>query len=816
MAKFSLSKALHRKKRFQTISLIVGPIALIAALSFFVFNNPKSLQAAVIINGTDATIDGGNTTTFVVDSNGNVYQQPTYKFTDTDLNTSSNEVDFRYYSYLATPVYCNGAVCNVKSKSLTIRNGMVLMEGTQSLKNLYIESTGSVSQPFADRTGMINKPIYTDDYWGIRFTGFLKIPANSVYYLSSDSDVKDSVQIEYLNSSTVDATDSKNNWSSIYIDANDVSKTAWSNGEKRNLTIGDYVSGGQYPALTNDSSTEDKWVPIRFSFAKGLDKAKFGIKYEIYDYYHSGDYSGFFPDKQFKIDSGYLGLGRVYGVSANGTPEKTTPGLMNFEYFVSKDGASFVSSNFGNAVKTVESKNIDIKTILGSNYGYIGGSGNTFQLAYNDSSQLASPIADSIAMTHRIIASRHSAYNLNTSLFSATVSSWPTMFQSVDNQSRRIDAGLTLNIDNELRIDGEKGINLTGTGYPGWANEFYTASDYLTITAAKNVGGGPGGGESSSILGGGASFARKGGSVSTDLSAVNYGSGKVTYDDASEVISKNSLGSGGGSSGKNLGGSGGGAIKVISKKATINAKSAIAANGNGGMLIDTIKSVTGGSGGKIVVKSDELALGSNIDSGALKNEIFNADGYGNSGTEGIQNCSGGSGGYIVVAYNITNDAVIIAKNYSFRLHLTGGPGLLGGSLSNNIYGGEAGVLSVVTKSSLETISIKKWLLPLDRPTPNSPPNPNFNPYALQFKDKIRVNLIISGAVPGFEAAVEDEVLKVISSNESCKPIDGSIGVPNNSVLLNSGYDAINNKVYWNLVPNGADPVTVYYDCQVTN
>ncbi|MEI6499266.1 MAG: hypothetical protein WCO23_04850, partial [bacterium] len=538
MAKSSLSRALQRKKRLQIWSIAIGFLSLIAVFGILIFNNPRSLKAAVIINGTDAIIDGGNSTTFVVDTNGNVYQQPDFKFTDNELNTPNNEVDFRNYSYLSTPIQCGDVVCNIKGKSLTIRNGMVLMEGVQNLKNLYVEKTASISQPFADRLGMINKPIYSDDYWGMRFTGFLKIPANSVYYLSSDSDVKDSVQIEYLDSNTIDPVASKNNWSSVYNDASDVAKSAWSGGDKRNLTIGDYINGKQYRALANDSSTGDKWVPVRFSFAKGLDKAKFGIRYEIYDYYHSGDSSGFFPDEQFKIDSGYLGLGRVYGVDDSGNAQKDVSGIMNFEYFVAKDGASFLSSNFGNAIKTVESRNLNIRTSLASPYGYAAGDANVFQFSYNDAGQVSSPIADSIATTHRIMASRYSAFVLNPNIFTAAVASWPMTFRAVDNQPRRINSSLVLNIESEIKIDGEKGVNLTGVGYPGWGNEFYAKSDYLSNSLAKNVGGGLGGGEMSSILGGGGSFARRGGTPSADISAVNFGSGKQVYGDATEIVDK--------------------------------------------------------------------------------------------------------------------------------------------------------------------------------------------------------------------------------------------------------------------------------------
>ncbi len=817
MAKLSLSKVLRRKKHFRTLTIVIGVLLLGIVVELLVLNNPKSLKAAVIVSGNDAVIDGGGTTTFVVDSNGNVYQQPSFKLTDNDLTTTNKEVDFRYYSYLSTPTLCLDKVCNVKGKNLTIRNGQVLMEGTQNFKNLTIENTGSISQPLADRSGMINRPVYTDDYWGMRLTGFIKIPVNSVYYLSNDTGVKDSIKIEYLNSSTIDPDTAKNNWSPIYLDANDVSKSAWSSGEKRNLTLTDYISSKQYSAFTNDSNTAEKWVPVRFSFAKGVDSAAFGIKYQIFDYYKSGDPGGFFPDIQSQIDSGYLGLSRIYGIDDNGSAQKANGvGEMNFEYFVAKDGASFLSSDFGNGVRTVESRNIDIKESLGSSYGYIGSANNTMQFAYNSLAQFSSPIGDSIATTHRIMSSRHSAFTLNPGLFPASVATWPATFKAVDNQARRVEGGLILDIDNEIKIDGERGINLNGTGYPGWGNEFYASNDYLTKVTAKSIGGGSGGGEMSSILGGGASFARRGGTPSNDILAVNFGSGKVAYGDATELISKDTLGSGGGSSGYNLGGSGGGAIKVVAKKMTVGAKNAVTANGNGGMKIGADFNIAGGSGGKIVVKTDEIALGGNIDSGTAKNEIFNVDGFGSNGSDGIVNCSGGSGGYIILAYGISNDESINSKNYNLRFHLSGGTGMLGGAASNNSFSGENGVLSVVNKSSLESASIKKWLLPIDRPMSNMPPNPNFNPYSLQFKDKIKVNLTIAGATTGFETVIEDEILKVPNSNERCKPIDGSIGVPNGATLLNSGFDTVNNKVYWNIVPNNTDAINISYDCEVVN
>jgi len=797
MAKITLSRVLHRRKNFKIVTLVVAVLTAAVLLQTFVFNNPKTLQAAVLISGNDAIIDGANTTTFVVDQLGNVYQQPNVRLID----DNNNNIDFRYYSYLANPTNCDGQICNVKGKNLTVRNGQVLMEGSQSFKNLYIDKNGSVSQPVADRDGLINKPLYTGSYWGMSFTGFLKIPANSVYYLYSD-DVSGGVEIDYSANTSISSDDAQNKWTPIYLNASNDVQDAWQNGVKQNLSLDDYISSGQYTFLQNESNTADKWVPIRFSYGRGSNAGVFNLKYQVFEYFSNGAY---FPASKQPFSQGLLSLDRVYGISDGNPMKDQGQGLVDFRYFVSTDGKTMPNASFSNSFKTVESKNISPKASL-ANFGYLGGANNVFQFAFGSNSQAASPIGDSIANINRLMASRHSAYALNPTLFPVLVSGWPDSFKGVGGVVRRLEGGLTLAIDNELKIDDEKGINLTGVGFPGWGNEFYKANDYLNIAAVKNRGGGAGGGEFSTVLGGGGSHARKGG----DPLATSYGTGKTYYGDATEAINKNSLGSGGGSSAYNIGGSGGGAIKIVAKKVSLNSKNAIVANGNGGVVIDTPYNIAGGAGGKIVIKADDINL-TGVDSGTVKNEVVVADGFG-----GYKSSTGGSGGYIVIAYNITNDEVINSKSYSLRFHVGGGTGIDISGNNSALLSAEDGVLSVVKKSALEAVTIKKWLDPLDRPVPNTPPNTNFNPYSVQLNDKIRVNIQISQATPGFETTIDDEVLKVPNSTERCRPIEGTLAAPNNSTLVSNNYDSVSNKVSWVFIPNTSEPIMVSYDCQISN
>ena len=227
-------------------------------------------------------------------------------------------------------------------------------------------------------------------------------------------------------------------------------------------------------------------------------------------------------------------------------------------------------------------------------------------------------------------------------------------------------------------------------------------------------------------------------------------------------------------------------------------------------MLDTPYNIAGGAGGKIVIKADEIDL-TGVDSGSTKNEVVVADGFG-----GYKSSTGGSGGYIVIVYDATNDDVITGNGYSFRFHVGGGTGVDLSGTNSTTLSGEDGILTVVKKSSLEAVTIKKWLDPLDRPVPNTPPNPNFNPYSVQLNDKIRVNIQISQATPGFETTIDDEVLKVPNSTERCRPIEGSLAAPNSSTLVNSSYDSVSNKVSWVFIPNSLEPIMVSYDCQISN
>jgi len=776
---------------------VFGVLILVLSL-FFIINRPKKLEASVVVTGDYAVIDGGSAhDTFVIDDNGYVYQKPAGGFTD----DSGNEIDFRYYSYLATPITCGGEICNVSAKSLTIRNSLVLMEGAQDLKNLTVENTGSISQPFADRSGMINKPVFAGDYWGMRLTGFLKVPQKSTYYLYADQ-IDDAVKIESFSGSNISLS-GNNNWSNIYADAAGSAIDGWNSGTKLNLNAADFATSGNYNLLRNTGS-DDIWVPIRFSFADTTGFSQFKLSFQRFE---STD-----TTLSTVKDEGYLSINDLSGINNDGNPMGSDGwGYMDMEYFLSENGSSIPNSAFSNAIRTFWVDNLNMKTALASPYGFVGSTDQTFQFAFDTDDQVATPLGDSDASFHRTMASRYSNYPLNPNIFPADAALWPNLFKNNQNNTRRIDSGLTLNVETEVKIEGERGVNLNGVGYPGWGNEFKN-SGY-----SQQRGAGTGGGESSDTLGAGASYARSGGVPSGTF----WGTGKNTYGDASENISKSFLGSGGGSSKANIGGAGGGALKIAVPTLTIRSKNAIEANGNGGIVIGNPKNVSGGSGGKIVIKVTDFNLES-VDSGSTKNSVASSKGYGFSVGDGVNNVSGGSGGYIILMYDNSNDDDINAGIYSIRLPVSGGVGVKDvtdadtDGAANAEWNGQDGIISVVRKTESQTASIKKWLLPIDRPNETGISNANFNPYSLQLNDTIQVNLEVANLTAGAESLIEDEILKIYGSQERCEPIAETIIDPANSTIIESNYDYASGEVFWKFVPKAAGSVNMSYNCKVVN
>ncbi len=251
------------------------------------------------------------------------------------------------------------------------------------------------------------------------------------------------------------------------------------------------------------------------------------------------------------------------------------------------------------------------------------------------------------------------------------------------------------------------------------------------------------------------------------------------------------LGSGGGASTDdthaNLGGSGGGALVLRASKVEINAENAILTDGSSGFGFGWGRN-TGGSGGYANIKTGDLVI--NVVSGK---SIVNSKGGGAPATKYIDSpntameMSGGGGGYVYVQYqNAKHGGTVIEESVvETYLSVVGGCGAFVCSASTN-YDAQDGIKKA--SRDVSSATIKKELIPVYRgaqltrnqsltdlcPALNfygdvaeGCPNRNFNPYALQIGDFIKVKLTISNL--SGDTTIKDERLKVPGTSKWCKP-----------------------------------------------
>lgn len=185
---------------------------------------------------------------------------------------------------------------------------------------------------------------------------------------------------------------------------------------------------------------------------------------------------------------------------------------------------------------------------------------------------------------------------------------------------------------------------------------------------------------------------------------------------------------------------------------------------------------------------------------------------GGNGSEGGSTGGGGGGG---------GGGVIVVRAAEFSdyatINISGGSG---GSATQGDAGeaGEAGVYEFIDLSP-QPITIKKTLDSIyrvgagDNNDGDTDLNDNFNPYALQVGDKIKVGLAVSGYLPGL-LTIEDERLTVKYSNPAvyCEYISGSdIGESN------TNFNAINPgtlEITYNVPADKTGDLNFSYHCEV--
>ena len=271
---------------------------------------------------------------------------------------------------------------------------------------------------------------------------------------------------------------------------------------------------------------------------------------------------------------------------------------------------------------------------------------------------------------------------------------------------------------------------------------------------------------------------------------------------------------------------GGGYIKVDAGKINLIAGSMIKANGIGG---DTNTSGPGPSGGSIVLIDNDAS--SKYDSMIMAMGSFCRNEAGDSCDYG-----GGGGGHIFITSKSNLDYLENRKNYSkfyptnLNTHGTNGvtPSILFNTADYDYWTNEILIPQVILSVSGGTnekeysgsaywatlgqpgritlnggsaaYKLKKKLVAVERK--GATPITNFNPYALQLDDIIRIEIEVAQVADG--SKITDNILKVPNSNSRCEP---TINTPIPTGTITAGVS-----VEWTKAANS--PSVFSYQCRV--
>lgn len=626
-----LSVLKNRKTSRPLVYLLVFGVLMLTV--FNLYKLPKSASAGVSVSGNEVKISGGN---FVIDDDGKIYKEPSYNLREKHANGSLYNVDREYYAYL----FDDTGTAVSSATNLTIENSAtVMMEGTQELANLTVK--GKLNQPYPDREGKINKPIYTADYWMGRFTGFLKLDANTRYYLYTDG-VDDFTAFE-VGSGTV--INNSTSWTVVYRHSGVGEVSGWN---YKNLNLAQYKLAGNSTvvAMLDNNTSSTKYVPIRVSFADRTGAAYLSVNYLKFNTgswtAKSGDYSERIKRSDF---CGINDDGTVAAVSSGSSLVCEKESGVNFDYFVSKD-ESVIEFDTSNAVRTAGKKDFNLKNDFSGGFGDHYGDNN--EALFGDRmifywTATHTPYGRTASYHSQKRASRYSGLEFNAKAYDAV---------------RRIPGGLTLNVSGDTKIEGSGIIDLNGKGYPGYSVEMGGSSGTWGRIRGGSVGfdGSPGGGYSNAVDcdgagGNGGSHGGQGGYNSGGGNHCRIDKRPDTYDNK---YNPSYMGSGGGASNDdswaNIAGSGGGLLKLTTRNLTISSNKAIDASGDGGEYV-LWHSTAGGAGGSVNINvNGKLTVSSSSETILAKG----SDGVPRLTTDYFNRHIAGGGGMVYIAYSSSN------------------------------------------------------------------------------------------------------------------------------------------------------------------
>ncbi|OQA52622.1 MAG: hypothetical protein BWY43_00411 [candidate division WS2 bacterium ADurb.Bin280] len=626
------------------VYLVIFSLAILT--SFGLFRLPKRATAGVNVNGNSISISGG---VYTIDDDGFIYSDPGLFIKEADINGVLKDLPKEYYSYLFNKMYdSSGNALRVGSDTdLTIEAGAVaIMEGSQQLNSLTVR--GAIKQPFPDREGKINKPIYTTKNWGGRITGFLKLEAGRSYKFYNEG-TNAPLAVEVSSGSTIDSSTS---WSLVLRESgNWSSSTGWANRWSS-------CSVGHCSSEVVNASSADKYIPIRISFAS-YDRADLDLRVISKD----------LSDPMQIWSASELARSSFFGKGTNNSVDSSKAGVSEFEFFVSKEN-TYPYYGFSNSVETAQKVELDLYNdfdAFGDNDSTLPSSNRKMKFSWSQ----GSPTGASSVITTPLgrIFGTHSTKR-------ASIYSTQILNEKAFDPVRRISAGLSLDVKAETLLEQNGKIDLIGRGYPGYSGE-------MTAAIYRKNGAGPGGGYTNLGCNGstatGGSHAGKGGfNLSNDNNCRSYNSSPPTYGNASDP---STLGSGAGAASDadgttNIAGSGGGLLRLNTGSLTFKDSAMIDVGGSAGEYVDWHTNAGGSGGSANIVVNGSL----NVEHTGT---IIGASGSSGKVTDyNLHDYIGGGGGYVLLRYASSMKDKSTIEN---QIDVTGGDG---GRGSNRDTGGE--------------------------------------------------------------------------------------------------------------------------------
>jgi len=829
------------------VALILLVIFSGLAIVTNMMNGASKTRAAIVQTGNDVTIQTGS---YLLKTDGHIY---TYQSPFLPAMNDA-QLDQRFLSTFYN-VDTGFAVDSNTNLTVGSTSGLatLMAEGSVNLNNLTVTNNGTLTQAYADRTGHLNRPTYSSDYWGVVWTGFIKLTGtNLIFPQAAGGKLDDAMAIEVgtdascsAPATTVDTT----YWHTIYSDSLSASWPIYGdnagNGSPANRYYG--LDACTRTLMTGTGSTT--YVPVKIYFGEVSGSSQLWLNY--IELNPSSPYG-------VAVAAVAMPLSNFYGSNEDGTVNTSLVRRMDFDYYISAYTEKTIpqydlnmGSGFSNAVLAGHKRNMNLRQdlrMLDSPVGSNGGTGesygkwdayhndDTFKFEWQGWGQNSTPVADPLG-TWDDKGGAIPSYNILGSHYDGGTINWNALDQAYADNYNNNPAGLHLNVANTILIRSGGKIDATGSGYAGaWG--VGTQPNYGSTRlrgGSVSFDGAPGGGISMNggctAIASAGSHAGEGGAGDSGLNCGGNTWRKPpdwpnnTYGGPADNPS--SLGSGGGYTGSwNGGGDGGGLLEINSSVLAIQSSRAIFAEGRWTSSMqqpyDNDSGYAGGAGGSINIRVSTLNVGVGL-SGVFSASAQEIPITGNRNLisvplYNIDGSSGGGGGYIFIQYtnsNLDSSAIRTASRVSGARGSKNGAWSINNSDGDKVYDGQDGRLIVVTGGP--QFNIRKKLVPINRQGSGAA----FNPYALQLGDVIQVSIEI-GDMTGV-ATVDDELLRIPSDTYRyrCEPSDitgsSSLGFDaylNGGTFVASADPNSGDFVEW--ANNGQNPLTspITYYCQV--